>query len=277
MTNKLSGADNQQETLQASFYYTGFCSGEMSCSLLRLSNRKSKSGGIYYTPDLTVSNADLSLLKKINRIIAGGKGIISPVKGGYNLSIRGKAKVKKALSFFDRFPPIVGDLTLSKLALLRKALRVLEARKSYRRSLKEQKQLERIRAKFARMKKTGKPSFNYPQRIFLADSIGYFLAGVLDAEGSVGIKKSGGSQPFVAIALKDRKIVELFKEFLGRGNIHLRPKEKIYHFEIGARKDVLITLRLFTRVYPSKLSKMVERVKVLQRILNDYTPGSPRR
>jgi len=271
-TDNVFGADNQQETL-CLFYYTGFCCGEISCSLLRLSNRKSKIGGVYYTPDITISNADRTLLEECNQIIADGCGNISRIKGGYNLSVRGKIKVKKILNFFKNYPPIVGDLVLSRLFLINKAIEVLESRKSYRRSNSEQKQLERIRKQFIEIKATANPISKYSQKVINQDAIGYFLSGILDAEGSVGLKSNGSSkQPFLAVAMKDRKIVELFRDFLKIGHIHYRPKEKIHHFEIGAKREVLFALQLFSDKYPSKLEKVKKRIHKLQRILNDYTP-----
>lgn len=275
VTDNVSSADNQQEMPQSLFYYTGFAAGEMSCSLLKLSNRKSKSGGVYYTPDITISNSDRSLLLKINKIIADGRGVISETKGGYNLSIRGKNKVKKALVFFRNYPPITGELVLSKLLLITNALILLEKKDEYRRSLAKQNRLENIRRMFKKLKKTAIPISQFIKQNESVDATGYFLSGVFDAEGSVGIKKNGNKgQPFVAVAMKDRKIVELFKNFLGYGHIHYRPKEKIYHFEIGKRGEVLLTLRLFSEVYPSRLTKMKKRMNRLQQILNDYTPGS---
>jgi hypothetical protein len=135
---KLTSADNQQVT-SVNFYYTGFCVGEFSCSLLKLSNRKSRNGGVYYTPDITISNADLNLLKEINSEVAQNLGVISSIKGGYNLSIRGKRKVKKILDFFNNFSPIVGDLVKSKLLIIRKGLSILESQKGYRRTIETQK------------------------------------------------------------------------------------------------------------------------------------------
>lgn len=270
-----SSADNQQETSKEFFYYTGFCVGELSCSLLRLSNRKSKTGGIYYTPDITISNADLPLLNEINSIVAGGRGVISRIKGGYNLSNRGKEKVKRVLAFFAKFPPIIGDLVFSKLSIIEETLLILENQKSYKRKSETQNQLEEYREKLRELKKTAIPYKVVLQKIFDPDAIGYFLAGILDAEGSVGIKKNGDRfQPFIAVAMKDRKIVELFRNFLGCGHIHVRPKENVYHFEMGSKSDVLETLKVFSNVYPVKLQKMRERMDNLRRILNDYTPKS---
>lgn len=277
-TKNVFGADNQQETSIDSFYYSGFCVGEFSCSILKLSNRKSKNGGIYYTPDITISNADLPLLKEVNSRIADGSGVVSRIKGGFNLSIRGKQKVKKVLTFFSKFPPIVGDIAQTKLFILRKALSILERQKgNYRRSIITQKQIEECRELLKELKKTAQPFKVFPQRIFNPEAVGHFLAGVLDAEGSVGIKNNGSKfQPFVAVAMKDRKIVELFKIFLGLGHIHVRPKENIYHFESGSKSAVLQILYLFSEFYPVRLPKMKLRMEKVRRILNDYTPKSQR-
>jgi hypothetical protein len=270
-TENAPGADNQQETLEF-LYFTGFCCGEISFSLLRLSNRKSNKGGVYYTPDITVSNADLALLKEVNLVIAENCGIISKVKGAYNLSFRGKIKVKKVLSFFAKYPPIAGDLFQSRYVLIIRAIKILEAGKSYRRSIQKQKLLEKIRTQFSQVKKTAVPISSFPQKTFDKNKIGYFLSGVFDAEGSVGLKTNGNrKQPFFAIAMKDVKIVELFKSFIGFGNIHPRPKEKMIHFEIGAKKEVLFALQMFSENYPSKLAKVRRKIERLKRILNDYT------
>lgn len=274
-TENVLGADNQQETSNESFYFTGFCSGEISFSLLRLSNHKSKKGGVYYTPDITVSNADESLLNKINSVVADNCGIKSKIKGAFNLSFRGKRKVRKVLSFFAKYPPIVGDLFQSRLALIIKAVEILEANKSYRRSNQTKLQLEKIRTRFSQIKKTAVPTNKFPQEIFDKNTIGYFLSGVFDAEGSLGIKSNGSrGQPFVAVAMKDSRIVELFRDFLNVGHIHARPKENMSHFEIGAKNEVLYVLQSFFKNYPSKLLKVRRKVEKLRRILNDYTLGS---
>lgn len=272
-TENVSSADNQQATSQAMFYYTGFCCGEMSCSLLKLSNRKSKSGGVYYTPDITISNADISLLQEVNQVISDGVGVLSPIKGGYNLSFRGKTKASKVISFFGKYSPIVGDIVLSRLMLLQKAIETLESRRDWKRSQKQQNQLEEIRKMLRAIKLTAVPSSNFLQEIFDQKAIGYFLSGVLDAEGSVGMKRSGlRKQPFIAIAMRERKIIELFLSYLKCGHIHFRPKDNVFHFEIGARNEVLETAKLFSEKFPSKLLKMKSRIISLQQVLNDYTP-----
>lgn len=275
MGEKLTSADNQQVT-SVNFYYTGFCVSEFSCSILKLSNRKSRNGGVYYTPDITISNADLGLLKEINSVVAQNFGVISPIKGGYNLSIRGKRKVKKILDFFTNFSPIVGDLTQTKLLIICKGLSILESQKGYKRTIETQKKLEECRELLKKLKKTAVPIKAFPQKNFTKDDIGYFLAGILDAEGSVGTKKNGSKfQPFIAVAMKDKKIVELFKKFFKCGHIHDRPKENMSHWEVGSKKAVLEILKVFSKNYPVKLSKMRKRIEDLRQILNDYTPRSP--
>lgn len=273
-TDNVSGADNQQETCVAFNYFTGFCCGEGSFSLLKLNNRKSKNGGIYYTPDFTVSNAEILLLKEVNNAITGGSGIISKIKGGYNLSFRGKEKVKEVIYFFKTYPPPVGDLFKSRLMLIERAVNLLEAKKGYRRSKVLQRKLENIRSKFSEIKKTAVPISEFPRRKFGRKTYGYFLSGVFDAEGSVGFKSNGSrKQPFFAIAMKDQKIVELFKNYFKLGNIHMRPKEKMIHFEVGAQSEVRNILQKFFNKYPPKLRKMRQRVNKTLRILNDYTQG----
>lgn len=273
-TDNVSGADNQQETCVAFYYFTGFCCGEGSFSLLKLNNRKSKNGGVYYTPDFTVSNAEIILLKELNNVITGGLGVISKIKGGYNLSFRGKEKVKKVISFLRKYPPVVGDLFQSRLLLLERAIYLLEAEKGYRRSEVLRRKLERIRSQLSKIKKTAIPISEFPLKKFDRESQGYFLSGVFDAEGSVGFKSNGSKgQPFFAIAMKDQKIVELFKNYFKLGNIHMRPKEKMIHFEVGAQSEVRNILQKFFNKYPPKLRKMRQRVDKTLRILNDYTQG----
>jgi len=284
-SNNAQMRDNQQERFQSffyfeqrekqNFYYTGFCTGELSCSLLKLTNRKSKTGGVYYMPDITISNADKPLLEEINNVVACGCGVISAIKGGYNLSIRGKVKAKKALAFFEKYPPIAGDLVKSKFLLIKRAIVILESRKTFRRTLQEENQLEKIRSAFVQLKRNSIPLREFSQDIFNPQAIGYFLSGILDAEGSVGMKRNGfRHQPFIAVAMKDKKIIQLFRDFLGVGNIRFRSKDFLYHFEIGSRKEVLRVLYIFSKIYPSRLPKMKQRIEKLESILNDYTQGS---
>lgn len=266
------GAENQQETSE-NFYYTGFCVGELSCSILKLTNRKSKKGGIYYTPDITISNADMELLRDINLICGSNTGVITKIKGGFNLSFRGKRKSKTILSFFEKFPPIVGDLTISKIEIVKTAISVLEKKREYRRNEDIQNQIEECREKLKTIKRTGLAEKEFSILIRPSEDIGYFLSGVFDAEGSVGMKRSGNRlQPFAAIAMKDRNIIKLFHSFLGFGNIRFRPRENVYHWESGSKSGVRQVIEVFREKYPGKLRKMKLRMDKVRRILNDYTP-----
>ena len=267
------GAENQQETSKY-FYYTGFSVGELSCSILKLHNRKSKSGGIYYTPDLTISNADKKLLHNIDRVCGSNLGVITKIKGGFNLSFRGKSKVKNLLSFFDRFPPIAGDLTLSKIEIIKNAISVMEDKSTYKRSEKALNQLEEYREKLKTIKRSGLADKSFTVQARSIGEIGYFLSGIFDAEGSVGMKQSGKrKQPFAAIAMKDKEIIVLFRNFLGFGNIRFRPREHVYHWEVGSISAVLKVIGIFRNKFPGKLLKMKLRMEKVRRILNDYTPN----
>lgn len=208
-------ADNQQETTRfCNFYYTGFCVGEMSCSVIRANHKH----GVYYTPDFTVANADIHLLKEVNRIIGFNTGIISPIKGGYNLKFRGKRRVEMIFCFFEQYPVITGDIAKKKLELLQN---VLPAIGNYSKVLNRFDVIEQCRKDLSDLKRYGLAKEMGDTHRFHADSIGYFLAGIIDAEGSCGLKKSDFRQePFFAVAMKDRKIISLLKSFLACGNIH---------------------------------------------------------
>ena len=276
LTDNASSADNQQETRDLScFYVTGFCCGEISVSIIRAKS-ETKFGFKYY-PDITISNAEIDLLQRINWKIGDGQGIISRIKGGYNLSFRGRRKVKLVLSFFTKYPPLVGDLVINRLSLIQTAIYVLESRNTRSWTPHQIQQIESIKFWLRKIKQQGKPIFNYPQqKNHDAFKIGQFLAGILDAEGSVGMKKSGNHyQPFIALAMKDKKIVELFQQFCNSGKVRYRFRDGTYHFEIGSIKKVKQILCHFLTHYPFQLSKMKYRVDQVLRILNDYTPGTP--
>lgn len=266
------GADNQQET--SLYYYTGFCVGELSCSLLRLSNKKSKHNGVYYTPDITITNADYLLLEVINQIFGKGCGVITNVKGAFNLSFRGKRKVSIILQLFKKYPPIVGDLAKSKILVTSQALSLLENNKSWKRLPQTTEKLEEYRKILHIIKHDAKPYKQFTQNNFDATAIGHYLSGVWDAEGSIGMKHSGERlQPFAAIAMKEFQIIKLFHSFFDKGNIHFR-KGNVVHWECGAKQDVIDIIEVFTTTYPSHLKKMTTRMKKVRRILNDYTPNS---
>lgn len=267
----MSIADNQQETSPSSirnFYYSGFCAGEMSCSIIKAID---KTGHTYYTPDFTVSNQDVTLLQDINRVIGQDKGVLSPVKGSYNLSLRGKDKVETALNFFDRFPIIAGDLANTRLHILREAMSYL-GRKEDCPSSERIPVLERYRAQLRGLKRAKLHVRGFELPSVSDDAIGYFLAGVVDAEGSVGLRRRDRTyQPFFAVAMKDQKVVELLHDFLGYGYIYYRPSDGVYHYETGSFRNVLHAITLFTDVYPSKQGQMKMRMEKLRRILNDHT------
>lgn len=256
-----------------SFYYSGFCAGEMSCSVLKMSN---KGQGYYYTPDVTVANSDKFLLQQLNVVVAQGKGHITSIKGGYNLSVRGKERVKIVLSFFEQYPFITGDIVNSKVDILRKAVSCLsEKKQSNVRSSVQEDFIEECRAQLQEIKKTGLPRQEFAFVKVDTHAIGYFLCGVSDAEGSVGLKKRNETyQAFFSVAMKDRKIIELFQEFLGYGYIYFRPESGVYHYTTTDFWRVSEVVKTFTEIYPSRQQHMKERLEKLKGILNDHTRGT---
>jgi hypothetical protein len=252
------------------FYYTGFCAGEMSCSIIKATN---KTGGYYYTPDVTVSNNDKVLLQEINRVIAQERGVISPIKGGYNLSIRGREKVKIALSFFENYPFISGDIVNSKVQILRKAMDSLsEKKQNQHRSSTQMELIEGYRSQLQEMRKTGIPIWEFNLQSISKDAIGYYLCGVADAEGSVGLKRRSETyQAFFSVAMKDKKIIDLFQSFFSYGYIYFRPESGVYHYTTADFRNVSKIVRIFTEVYPSKQQHMRTRLEKLKGILNDHT------
>ena len=144
-------ADNQQETM---YYFSGFFSGEGSISIIRATNKNGGSG-FYYTPDMTISNADSVLLKRINQTIFCNKGVMTPIKGGYNLSLRGKNKVIIFLNFLKKYPPSAGDLIREKLALIKKAVAILLKKGNRNKRFSgEIESIEHIRQRLRIIKKT---------------------------------------------------------------------------------------------------------------------------
>lgn len=268
----VTSADNQQEML---YYYSGFITGESSLSLIKATNKKGGTG-FYYTPDLTISNADLLLIKETNQIVANGKGIITAIKGGYNLSMRGKEKVTMVLAFLDKYPPLCGDLILEKISLLKKCISILsEKGKRNKRNDSEVKEIELLRQRFKEIKKTAKASKHFPCLSTNRRKIGYFLAGIVDAEGSMGFRKTGNRlQPYFCVLMREETIIILFKKYFGFGNIYFRPAEKLHHFETAKKENVAKLAHVFSHNFPVKLEKNRERLKNLQQILNDYTPRS---
>lgn len=270
--DNVPSADNQQETL---YYFTGFLTGEGSISLIKATNKKGGTG-FYFTPDLTVSNADLDLLKDANRVIAQGKGIVSPIKGGYNLSIRGKEKIKIVQQFLKDYPPIAGDLTKEKLQILRQAVSILSKKKNRNKRLKDEAlEIEKLRDRLKEIKKSAKSSKSFPNVKSNRNKIGYFLAGIVDAEGSMGWRKSGNRlQPYFCVLMREEAIINLFQKYFDFGQKYYRPEEKLFHFETAKRENVLRLANFFSEECPVRLIKNKQRLDNLQRILNDYTPRS---
>lgn len=275
-TENASTADNQQETIDDSNYYiSGFCAGEMSCSVIK--QTRNYGSGFSYSPDFTVTNSDKTLLEEINLILSQGKGVISKVRGAYNLSFRGKRKLKLVLAFFRKYPIIAGNLAKSRLFLLQKAQNILSLKeRSTKRFAQEAEQIEQIREELRDIKQTGKPKpydlGDHTLNSFSRKAIGFFLSGVLDADGSIGLRKRTKTyQPFFAVAMKDKEIPYLFQSFFDFGNIYKREKSRIYHFETGKRSDVYIAVETFLKKYPSRHRIKRQKLEKLNRILNDYT------
>jgi len=281
--NASSGSDvrrkpgNPQETLKEdNFYYSGFFAAEMTCSVIKAANYNPV-GHYYYAVDITVTNADKALLQDVNEVVMKGGGIISPVKGAFNLSARGKNRVRVVLDFLDRYPIIIGNLAKNRVALLREAFAYLEEHRGSSEHQKKIEVMDSIRKKLRAVKETGVVEKSYAQEPVTRNAIGHFLAGVLDGEGSFGFKKSRDrQQPYFAVAMRDRKIIELFREFLQHGNVRHR-KDGVYHYEINHSQVLQKVLPLFLTHYPLRHARQRERMQTLQRLLNDYTQNSTKR
>ena len=267
-TDNAIPAENQQETSKVdNFYISGFCAGEMSCSVIKQS--RPYGSGFSYSPDLTVSNEDLYLLAKVNARLCNSRGVISPIHGGYNLSMRGKKKVALALSFFSQYPIIAGDIANAKISLLQQAMNILSAKgKSTRRNMSEVEEIEHIRANLKLLKKEGLSvtQMTFHERRYSRQELGFFLCGIFDAEGSVGLKKRNNTyQPYFTVGMKDYGIITLFRFFFKVGFVYERKDEKLFVYETGKRSDVVRLLRIF------QLQKNRIKRDRLNRILNDYT------
>lgn len=276
-TDNVCTAENQQETSKVdNFYISGFCAGEMSCSVIKQS--RPYGSGFSYSPDLTVSNEDLILLARVNACLCDGRGVISPIHGGYNLSMRGKKKVALALSFFSQYPIIAGDIANAKILLLQQAMKILSAKgKSTRRNTSEVKEIEHIRANLKLLKKEGLSvtQMTFHKRRYSRQELGYFLCGIFDAEGSIGLKKRGNTyQAYFTVGMKDYEIITLFQFFFKTGFVYERKDEKLFVYETGKRSDVVRLLRIFSEEFPFQLQKNRIKRDRLNRILNDYTRNS---
>lgn len=278
MSKNALSADNPQEMLDASkFWFSGFMSAEMSCSIIKATNKnpKGKKIGWYYAIDLTVTNADRKILNEINREVMNGRGVITSVKGAYNLSARGKYKVRIALDFLEQYPILAGDLAKNRIVLLKTALVYLTKYTTSKFQKEKIAEMNKLRNKLRELKFSGTLDQKFDLSTTDKSFLGHFFAGVIDGEGSFGFKSSGlYQQPFFAIAMKDRKIIELLQKFIGYGNVRLR-KDGVYHLEINHRAMLKNICEMFLNKYPLRQTRQRKRCEfVFQQLLNDYTPKS---
>ena len=264
--------DNPQEMLKNNFYFSGLIAAEMSCSIIKAADKNLRAD--YYMVDLTVTNADQKLLDKVNHVVMNDRGVISPVKGAYNLSARGKSKVRIALDFLELYPILAGDLAQNRIILLKKALVYLEKHRAHRFQKEKIVEMENLRRKLRELKINGTVDQLFDSYSDDRESFGHFFAGVIDGEGSFGWKSNGLSkEPFFAIAMKDKKIIEQLQRFVGYGNVRLR-KDGVYHLEINHRSILKDFCEIFLNRYPLRHERQRKKLIQLQQLLNDYTPRS---
>jgi len=264
--------DNPQEMLESNFYFSGFMAAEMSCSIIKVTN--THPSGYYYAVDLTITNADKNLLHEVNRVVMHGRGLITSVKGAYNLSARGKDKVRIALDFLETYPILVGDHAKNRILLLKTALAYLQDYRGHRFQKEKTTEMEILRNKLRDIKERGRVDQVFDLSVAHQKSLGHFFAGVIDGEGSIGTKSSGyAKEPFVAIAMKDGKIIEALQKFVDYGNVRLR-KDGLYHLEINRRDTLKGICEMFLNRYPLQHQRQRNRLQLLQQLLNDYTPRS---
>ena len=261
--------DNPQETYSR-YYFPGFFAAEMSCSVIKAANPPYSH---YYAVDITISNADKALLMQVNREVMKGKGVISAIKGGFNLSARGKDKVRTVLEFLENYPILAGDLAKNRITLLKQALQYLTSHGRTSDHAEKTKVMDSMRRTLREIKIKRIVEQSYEIGSVSKHAIGHFLSGVIDGEGSFGIKAGNSSrgEPYFFIAMKDKKIVELFSSFIGYGNVRYR-KDGVYHCEVNKRDVLKNMCSLFLEQYPLRHARQRERLQKLQRILNDHTP-----
>ena len=272
MSKNALSADNPQEMLESNFYFSGLLAAEMSCSIIKATNKNPK--GYYYAIDLTVTNADKELLKEVNRVVMRNRGVITPVKGANNLSARGKERVQIVLNFLETYPIITGDLAKNRIIILKYALLYLQKYRTHTFQNEKTVEMGELRKKLRDVKEKGIVDQKFGSKFLDQNSLGYFFAGVVDGEGSFGFKSSRfAKQPFFAIAMKDKKIIELLSKFIGYGNVRLR-KDGMYHLEINHRDVLKDVCEMFLNQYPLRHKKQRKRLQALQQLLNDHTPRS---
>jgi hypothetical protein len=264
--------DNPQEMLKKNFYFSGLMAAEMSCSIIKVADKNLRDH--YYMVDLTVTNADRKLLDEINHVVMNDRGVISPVKGAHNLSARGKSKVRTALDFLESYPILAGDLAQNRIILLKTALVYLEQHRAHHFQEEKIMEMENLRRKLRELKVIGIVDQSFDSYSNDRESLGHFFAGVIDGEGSFGWKSNGLSkQPFFAIAMKDKKIIEQLQKFVNHGNVRLR-KDGVYHLEINHRGILKDFCEMFINQYPLRHERQRKKLISLQQLLNDYTPRS---
>ena len=157
---------------------------------------------------------------------------------------------------------------------MRTALDYLSDHRGHKFQLEKSEQMAKLREKLKEIKVSSIVDREYNLINTDKDSLGYFLSGVIDGEGSFSIKSSGlYKQPFFAIAMKDKKIIETLNKFIGYGKVRLR-KDKAYHLEITNKIILKKIIDLFLNRYPLRHQRQRKRLQILQQILNDYTPKS---
>ena len=261
--------DNPQEMLKSNFYFSGLMAGEMSCSIIKRKNHNPQ--GYYFAIDITVTNADKELLTEVNRIVMNDRGLVTPVKGAYNLSARGKDKVRIVLNFLDRYGIIVGDLAINRINILKSALDYLSNNRGHKFQYEKSIEMDKLRRKLREIKTAGIVDQSFDLQLADHESLGHFFSGVIDGEGSFGIKSSG-LQPYFAVAMKDGKIIESLRNFIGYGNVRLR-KDGAYHYEVNHRLILKDVCKMFLDQFPLRHKRQRKRLLTLQQLLNDYTPN----
>jgi hypothetical protein len=135
-------------------------------------------------------------------------------------------------------------------------------------------EMENLRRKLRELKVIGIVDQSFDSYSNDRESLGHFFAGVIDGEGSFGWKSNGLSkQPFFAIAMKDKKIIEQLQKFVNHGNVRLR-KDGVYHLEINHRGILKDFCEMFINQYPLRHERQRKKLISLQQLLNDYTPRS---
>ena len=179
-----------------------------------------------------------------------------------------------ALNFLEMYTIPVGDIAKNRILLLKTALVYLENHRAHRFQKEKTIKIDELRIKLREVKVIGNVDQLFDLLSTDEDSLGYFISGVIDGEGSFGFKSSGLIQePFFAIAMKDKKIIELISKFLNYGNVRLR-KDGVYHLEINSRTILKKVCEMFLKQYPLRHERQRKRLMLLQQLLNDYTPRS---